>query len=269
MPVGQCCICGATAELTFEHIPPRAAFNDKRVFEADIQALIDEKWMPTGAPEKGRVQQQGVGRHSLCGPCNSKTGSWYGSSYVDWSRQAMRILSRSGGNLTLAYPYKVFPLRIIKQICAMFFSACGPGLGQRFPNLVRFVLNRTQQNMPSGLSVYAYLYHPTESTAFRQSGMTGVVDLSEPPKTYRFSEIAFPPFGFILTTDRMPINLDLTNISYFAGYPFHIRPAMFVKLPVLPVTSWLPGDFRTVDEIQRSVNQNRVLGQYHLDQEIR
>jgi hypothetical protein len=55
---GQCCICGVEGELSFEHVPPRAAYNDQRIFEANIQAMMKEdeagrkargKWVQGGA----------------------------------------------------------------------------------------------------------------------------------------------------------------------------------------------------------------------------
>jgi hypothetical protein len=40
MPNGVCHLCGVFGPLTFEHVPPRAAFNDRGVLEADIYKLI-------------------------------------------------------------------------------------------------------------------------------------------------------------------------------------------------------------------------------------
>src|SRR5215467_7970637 len=88
---GECCICGVTGKLTFEHVPPRAAFNDRRIFEAHIQSLLEGKWAP-GGDIQGRYAQLGAGRYSLCGKCNNDTGGWYGPSYVDFARQAMVLL---------------------------------------------------------------------------------------------------------------------------------------------------------------------------------
>jgi hypothetical protein len=138
---GVCCICGTEGKLSFEHIPPRAAFNDNRIFEADIDALMNGKWTPGSEPTEGKYAQRGAGRYSLCGKCNNDTGTWYGKAYVDVAKQAMSRLYASSGTMSLAYPYGMYPLRFLKQIVVMFFSACGPGLQERNPNLVRFVLN--------------------------------------------------------------------------------------------------------------------------------
>ena len=34
--VGTCCICGRTTELTFEHIPPKSAFNHSNLKLYDV-----------------------------------------------------------------------------------------------------------------------------------------------------------------------------------------------------------------------------------------
>jgi hypothetical protein len=92
---GFCCICGVHGKLSFEHIPPEAAFNDRRVFEADINSLLNGKWSPEERIEEGKYKQRGAGRYSLCGKCNSDTGSWYGSAYVGVARQTMVRLHAS------------------------------------------------------------------------------------------------------------------------------------------------------------------------------
>lgn len=143
---GECCICGNVGKLTFEHVPPAAAFNDRRVFQAKIDELLGGKWIPGEPMTRGKYVQRGAGRHSLCGKCNNDTGAWYGTPYVDFARQAMVLLHRSDGKMSLAYPYRIFPLRVLKQIVVMFFSACGHGLRKAHPELVKFVLDRERSD---------------------------------------------------------------------------------------------------------------------------
>jgi hypothetical protein len=74
---GKCCICGTEGEITFEHVPPSAAFNDHRIFEASVQSLVNGKWAVGEKIVDGKYKyvQRGARRHSLCGKCNSDTGS--------------------------------------------------------------------------------------------------------------------------------------------------------------------------------------------------
>jgi hypothetical protein len=165
----------------------------------------------------------------------------------------------------LAYPYATYPLRFLKQVAVMFFSACGPSLQEKNPDLVRFVLNRDERQLPPHIQFFAYLHHPRDSTAIRQSGLTGVITGG---KDHLFAEIAYPPFGLIMSTDRPPIHRDLCNISHLNQYRFREWDIIYLKLPVFPVTTWLPGDFRTVDEVKRDVEENRKVGSIILGDKI-
>ena len=260
---GECCICATVGKLTFEHLPPRAAFNDRRVFEAKIDELLGGKWIPGEAITEGKYVQRGVGRYSLCAKCNNDTGSWYGTAYVDFARQAMILLDRSNGKLSLAYPYGIFPLKVLKQIIVMFFSACGPGLQKAHPDLVRFVLDRERRILPKDVHIWVYLRDPVESTSIRQAGVTGLMSLDG--DSHLFAEIAFPPFGLIMSFKEEPVRIGLANIDHFGLEKFNTWDVFYLKLPVLPVVSFFPGDFRTADEMKKTVEENRKLGSYHLD----
>lgn len=250
---GTCCICGAFGKLSFEHVPPKQAFNDHGVFEADIMKMIEGAWTPGEKPEHGQLKRKGAGKYTLCEQCNSNTGSWYADDYVKVAKQAMYLLDRSGGHLSLAYPYAMYPLRFLKQIVTMFFSACGPGLQKHNPDLVRFVLNREHCTLPSKFKFYAYLHHPT-STAIRQSGLTGVMRSGD---VFVISEIAFPPFGLIMSVDSdRSIDRRLCNITHFGNYGYRTWEIMWLLLPVLSVTSFFPADFRTVEEVKRDASVN-------------
>jgi hypothetical protein len=261
--IGTCCICGEVGSLTFEHVPPRAAFNNHRIFEADIEKLMEGNWAPGEVPTNGVYKQKGAGRYSLCGKCNNDTGAWYGEPYVQVAKQAMFLLYRSRGDMSLAYPYGMYPLRFLKQVVTMFFSACGPGLQERNPELVRFVLNREMRQLPRKFQFFAYLHHP-ESAAIRQSGLTGVI--KGPGRQHVFSEIAFPPFGFIMSVDgHPPIDHRLCNVTWLNQYSYRAWDIVYLQMPVLHVTTVLPGDFRTVDEVNRDIIENRKVGDMFLN----
>lgn len=263
---GTCCICGTEGKLSFEHVPPRAAFNDHRVFEAEIKTLLEGKVAPGDRPTEGVWKQKGAGRHSLCAKCNNDTGAWYGEAYVQVAKQAMLLLHRSQGNLSLAYPYGMFPLRFLKQVVTMFFSACGPKLQEKNPELVRFVLNRETRRIPLTFQFFAYLHHP-KSAAIRQSGLTSVMTGSR--KQHLFSEIAFPPFGLIMSVQgHPPIEQRLCDITHLDNYSYSAWDVLYLQLPVFHVTTVLPGDFRTVEEVKSDIATNRKLGGILLDPPI-
>src|ERR1700688_5296960 len=68
---GTCCLCGSYGKLSFEHFPPRKAFNENPVLYSEIQ-----DWLAGGNPDKfsGRKQRRGVGAYTLCESCNNRTG---------------------------------------------------------------------------------------------------------------------------------------------------------------------------------------------------
>lgn len=86
--IGKCALCGRDCELTFEHIPPRKAFNwipEKTISgEQLICSLTDSNRMPWDfSGLKYQNDQKGMGAYTLCQTCNNNTGTWYGDEYVD------------------------------------------------------------------------------------------------------------------------------------------------------------------------------------------
>ena len=81
---GICCICGKESDLTFEHIPPRAAFNHFNLKLYDFWGYLTQN--------KTRYQslQNGAGRYSLCASCNNRTGEWYGAAFAEFVSQGMQ-----------------------------------------------------------------------------------------------------------------------------------------------------------------------------------
>jgi hypothetical protein len=90
-PEGKCHICGNVGPLSWEHVPPEAAYNEHPVVRATKeQLLMPEQW----DGKRGLQGQRGSGAYSLCEPCNNKTGAWYGTEYVSWAKQEPEHLAR-------------------------------------------------------------------------------------------------------------------------------------------------------------------------------
>ena len=87
--VGICCLCLEERRLSFEHVPPEGAFNDRPVILADINRLIGQDLYKHLEAQRGRQEQRGAGRHSLCERCNNDTGAWYVRAYIDFVQAAM------------------------------------------------------------------------------------------------------------------------------------------------------------------------------------
>jgi hypothetical protein len=166
---GTCHICGTHGTLSFEHVPPKAAFNDKRVLRSTFEQTIASE---TRDSPQGRIQQRGAGGYTLCEKCNNDTGSWYADAYTAWAHQAMKYVIMSRARPSLAYPYNIYPLRVLKQIICMFLSVNGSYFQQAHPDLVRFVLNRESKYLSPNIRVFAFY---TFSERMRSSGISASI----------------------------------------------------------------------------------------------
>lgn len=71
---GNCHLCGEFKELTFEHIPPKAAFNDTPILIQKHEHLFEEKSYVYG---KSIRSNNGSGSYCFCKSCNNNSGNWY------------------------------------------------------------------------------------------------------------------------------------------------------------------------------------------------
>ena len=241
--VGKCRLCGDHTKLSFEHVPPKAAFNDRPVVNASIEKLIKKDTDLDNF--SGKTLQRGAGSYTLCEKCNSLTGARYGSAYVDWIYQVSIVLLFSKGEPSLYYPYRIFPLRVIKQIICMFFSANGEKFREAQQDLVRFVLNREGRFLEPHIRIYCF-YNP--SARSRQSGVSGVLNFKTHSQKI-ISEIVFPPMGYVMSLNRISPDERLFDITFFSKYQYNDWKEFSLMLPSLPIYTYLPGDYRSKKEV--------------------
>ncbi len=250
-PTGRCQLCGSVGKLSFEHVPPESAFNNRPVFLGDIKKMLDAK---TVLPLRGGKQcQRGSGAYTLCERCNNNTGGWYGSAYVEWAVQAAYNLSRASGARTIDATYSIYPSRVLKQVLCMFFSANSNGLGQFHDAAKAVVLDKYARGLPDGLGVLAFI---TRSWLLRQAGFTGQLDIRN-GQGYYFSEVAHPPFGFVMTWNCPKPDERLTDIRYFSTFDYDHLVRLSLRLYVLEVNTWAPCDYRTLPEIEEDIRDGQ------------
>lgn len=240
---GPCHICGHTRDLSFEHVPPRAAFNNRplRVLRGlEIHAAEHD-------PARGEVQQRGSGAYTLCERCNNDTGSWYGAAYADWACHGLAFLPHALSAPSLYLTYRIFPLRVLKQVICMFFSVNAPGFRSDHPYLERFVLNRRLTGLPPEVQIFCFLAPGPKS---RQIGISGSTNINTGAVTI-LSELAFPPHGYVLCLGSAPPDDRLVDITFFATSAIDDRRELHLRLPALPVNTAFPGDYRSNDEVLR------------------
>jgi hypothetical protein len=240
--IGTCHICGVTAKLSFEHVPPEAAFNDRRILRTSFEKILASVSLDE---LPGKLQQRGAGEYTLCERCNSNTGSWYGSAYARWAHQAMRYIYLAKGRPSLSYPYNLFPLRVLKQIVCMFFSVNGPLFQQHQTDLVKFVLDRYSKAFPKHVRVYAFYTFVNRSRAVAAAGLLSGLG-SGNSTVHVFSEVTFPPFGFVMTLGNTPPpQPDFCDISGFSKFEYNDwRAGITMTMPLKAIYTGYPGDYR-------------------------
>ena len=230
--------------LSFEHIPPRKAFNERPVVRARFEELVG---LGPDEPIRGQTQQRGMGEYTLCPKCNNNTGSWYGKNFVDWCYQGFEILLRSKGNPSLLYLNYLFPLRILKQIITMFFSVNGAEFCDANPELVKFVLNRDKKYLSPK---YRFFVYYNTSSRLRCSGVSARIDINT-QNICVFSEMNYFPYGYVMTFDSPPPDQRLFDITHFSMCSYNEFKVTTLKLSVLPTHLWFPGDYRPKEQIIR------------------
>jgi len=248
-PVGECHLCGVVGPLSFEHVPPEAAYNNRGVLRVTLEELM--RTTLEGQP-RGKVQQRGAGAYTLCGRCNNNTGAWYGADFVEFCRLAMAVLQASGGRPTSIPVTRVRPLRILKQIIAMFHSLCGPGFGGGGV-LRRFVLDKGRTGLPAAFRVFVYF---AVGPRVRYAPLMVSASVRGPRDLRVMSEIAFPPLGYLLAMDSPPPDGRLAEITHFARCGYDEVKSWEVRLPVLPTVTSESGDYRTPQEVAEAGRRN-------------
>ena len=253
-PCGICCICGTFGKLSFEHIPPYSAFNDRPLVLATLERLLEaERKFGDLDRVTGRKSQRGMGGYTLCGKCNSDTGAWYGNSYRDWVVQGVSLLDHSISAPSLIYTYRIFPLLVLKQIVCMFLSSNGDKFHKYHQDLVKFVLDPREQFINPSMRIYAYY------VAGGRAGKTGIVvkgDLAS-GKNEVLSELSFPPFGYVMTLDGCQPDDRLVDITFFSQFQSSDWSEIHLNFPVLPIYTWFPADYRSRSEVLSDIVRAR------------
>lgn len=251
---GICHLCGQSGALTYEHVPPRKAFNNSRVVSLrGLEAVGLGPYEPQRG--QGAIQQRGAGAFTLCSNCNNTTGSWYANHFNCWCHQAAEIMKRSMGQPTLHYFYHMFPLSILKQIMTMFCSVNGPQLTSDYPELRTFILNRESRSLPKLFRVYVYLNLTGKG---RHVGLSGQVDLVS-GKVTMLSELSHPPLGYLLTVGSVAPDERPVEITHFARCEYGEYACWEARLPVLPTHLTYPGDYRSREEIEEQAQAHATI----------
>ena len=74
-------------------------------------------------------------------------------------------------------------------------------------------------------------------------------------RNHILSETTFPPFGFVMTFNSPSPDDRLTDITYFAKYPYKELRTLWLQLPVLPIYTAFPGDYRPREQVLKDAGR--------------
>jgi len=138
----------------------------------------------------------------------------------------------------------IHPLRFLKQVVTMLLSANGPAFGTSNPKLATFVLDREQQGLPERYDFFLSFFRGPLGR------MIGLSPFYDGRSWSNRTEIAFPPFSYLMTIDSPNAILPAGNISHFANYAYDEMASIQLNMVVGFGHTPIPGDFRSMADIE-------------------
>ncbi len=248
---GICRLCGEDTDLSFEHVPPKTASNKNTKYTSvDFEDYIKIK-DPLKEKPKGQIKQGGIGYNSFCKRCNSFLGSHYVPAYKRWVQGGFEILKD-----TEFYPHKylikeVEPLKILKHIISMFLAINREWYLKSYPELAEFVQNPESKILPNRYRVFTYLTR-AEKLRYMHHVVHGSLSTGVAIKC---SEIAFPPYGCVITMDFDGDLKYLNDITKFKEFDFNSTTDLTINMFQLPTYMPFPLDYRSKEKVEVDIKK--------------
>lgn len=266
---GKCALCRKEEELTFEHIPPRAAFNSspaKPVSGDEILGRDTVPWDLDGLHYYN--QQKGMGKYSLCKSCNNNTGAWYAQDYIKFAQLIDHYFKLNNVEEHDTIIVKnIHPLRLIKQIISMFCSI-NTFEDERINPLREFVLNKNMKDLDK--SKYRICCYFTKSHLIKYAPLTVIIEKCEGGFQYTtLSEITAYPLGFILYFNpKESSNFQGIDITNFSNYDYDDIKCLAFPKCIEEVNNIFPCDYRSKEEIIDCIKTSKKFIEENLGDDI-
>jgi hypothetical protein len=219
--IGLCRVCGERRQLTFEHIPPRCAFNA----ESLKSYTLAEFWkLQAGERARYASEQRGAGEYALCTECNStRGGTWYVPEFCIWAQvigSQLQAVPTDGSIAAVRIGLRhVRPARFVKQVVSMLLAINEPAFGDDHPALRQFVTELDRRGLPTNHGLYLALFNGDTARSLPATPWLHSLGSTEPGRGL-VTELSFPPFTCALTIDGPRLGRDACPITDFA----HLGP---------------------------------------------
>ena len=166
--LGICRLCKQKKELTFEHIPPKAVFNNNPVLQYDGNEVLNNPEAFLNNELRYTKKRRGSGFYYLCRDCNSFTGGKYNKKYEQVANTFGAIIRGNSNNHTTGIclrPIDIAWNSFFRQAMVMFVNICD--LCSNDDNLRDYLLypECNQFNTQKyRLFIYAVNYHHKKMT---------------------------------------------------------------------------------------------------------
>ena len=262
---GNCILCEKYTELTKEHVPPRKSGNTggKNTRTGGLEDFIKGDFTKGDFPNGIKRKPYGNVCYTLCGECNSFFGGEYVKEYIKFAEDNKNFIrnntSLKNGKPDLTHSIKkINPLRVAKEIVAMFFSINGEedSMDKPFLDAVRGYLRDPKSTLfphedykilmnyylPIGAPQNARVKIPNDiiDDGHTHNVIKGFMPLrTSDGKKVRFSEIQYEEIGFTLidlknSTFKINEGLDLKNLLCADD---KVKKIHLYKVPVLTPTA--------------------------------
>lgn len=253
MESGICRLCGKETSLSYEHVPPKVAFNKNTKY---VSVDFDEYIGAENAlknPPKGKTKQGGVGYNSFCKQCNSFLGSKYVPAYKNWAIGGMQLLNKKEEYGLHGYTIKeIEPLKVIKHIVSMFLAINQDWFLKSFPELASFLNSPESNKLPEKFRIFTYL---TRAERFRYMHYSAHGNFKTGTTTV-CSEIAFPPYGYVMTFDYKGKISYLNEITDFKKFDHNLKTSLNMVTYQLPTYMPFPLDYRSENKIESDIENS-------------
>jgi hypothetical protein len=257
---GSCHLCGADGvQLTKDHIQPQCGFNEKNRkyvrLEWELDITRQQKSAPHGKKFRSiyyEIQPDnpiagGIYRYTQCSPCNKLLGECYDPHFGRFCHDAVANM-KLGSIVVVQTQYRQtikYPLAILKRIIAMFFSINGEKFVHANPELSRFVLEPENRELPSMYRVFVG-YNSNDMVSHIPFQIRTTWPMT---RKYGMTQIAHPPFVYLLTFDTARPDNRLVEFTGFTQYTYDDEANVVCDFRPMPTNNCFAGDFRRKGKI--------------------
>ncbi|MGY3711482.1 hypothetical protein ACWOAS_11605 [Lactococcus lactis subsp. lactis] len=212
----KCRLCGKEEKLTFEHVPPKVAFNDQMKKTVRAKDSIDIIVGSKTFDEIDGYSRKGQTFKTLCKSCNNFLGAEYVPEYSSLANNLMASYKREGELPKVGTGYyieiPIKPLNFLKQVLSMFCSIVSEEANEEF-DFKEFILDKKQKGEFSK-KYKVGMYGFVGKTAF-MGGPSVSVDM-ESGKIHQVVNIEHIPFGFMLVDKEFEFSDGIADLQELA-----------------------------------------------------